>query len=127
MTEQSIDPNEAVRTGAHVIARTAQGQTYGEGRVIAYCDRPTFVIERPDGERFSWTADMVHQVQPEVPLVDLPDTGAIRLNDTGRILYFAKVGPGEVVTGHTLDEALAKREEGERLRTMMASVVEGQS
>lgn len=30
----------------------------GIGRVVAYCDAPTFEIERLDGSRFSWRADL---------------------------------------------------------------------
>ena len=124
MTERPIDSDLAVRTGADVTARTAQGQPYGEGKVIAYWDRPTFVIERPDGTRFSWMADMVFARESDVPLIDLPDTGAVRLNDSGRVMYFAKVGPGEVVTGSTLEEALAKREQGEQYRALMSGLTE---
>ena len=38
----------------------------GEGRVVAYTDRPTFTIETDDGERFNWIADLCRPtVQPE--------------------------------------------------------------
>lgn len=120
MTERPINPDEAVRKGAAVVARTAQGQAVGEGKVVAYCDRPTFIIEGADGTRFSWVANMVFPTMPAVPLVELPDTGAIRLNDSGRIMYFAKVGPGEVVTGSTPEEALAKRAKGEQFRKLLS-------
>lgn len=70
MTEHPIDPMRAVNTAASVVARDYQGQHTGEkGKVVAYSDRPTFVIERPDGSRFSWVADMVFPAEPE-PLTD---------------------------------------------------------
>jgi hypothetical protein len=36
----------------------AGGGSYGKGRVISYTDRPTVTIEREDGTRFSWIADL---------------------------------------------------------------------
>lgn len=34
------------------------GSFAGAGRVIAYCDAPTVIIEKPDGSQFSWRADL---------------------------------------------------------------------
>ena len=65
MTERPIDPDHAVNTSARVVVRTHPEQFGGEkGKVVAYSDRPTFVIERPDGSRFSWVADMVFPAKP---------------------------------------------------------------
>ena len=50
------DPRE--RLGQPVIAFSADGRDWGRGVVIAYTDAPTFVIERPDGSRFSWRSDL---------------------------------------------------------------------
>lgn len=54
------DPWQAVKTTQAVVARTSDGQPWGEGVVIAYCAAPTFEIQRPDGTRFSWRADMTY-------------------------------------------------------------------
>lgn len=67
MTGQPIEPYEAVGHTLSVEARYATGETHGVGRVIAYCDFPTFVIERPDGSRFSWRADMTYALEDETP------------------------------------------------------------
>ncbi|GAB2964173.1 hypothetical protein [Saccharothrix stipae] len=61
MADQPIDPDRAVTADVVVTARTAQGDPHGSGRVIAYCETPTFIIERPDGARFSWRADMTFE------------------------------------------------------------------
>jgi hypothetical protein len=55
----NIDPNEAVRDRALVVAKDGQGGIVGTGRVIAYSVVPTFTIERPDGTRLEWRHDMV--------------------------------------------------------------------
>jgi hypothetical protein len=59
-----IDPHVAVRDSLQVEARyapaEADGLTFSVGRVIAYTEVPTFVIERRDGSRFSWRADMTY-------------------------------------------------------------------
>ncbi|AHH98223.1 hypothetical protein [Kutzneria albida] len=54
----ATDPCELVRSGQHVDALFLTGGVYGSGRVIGYCDAPTYVIERPDGTQFSWRADL---------------------------------------------------------------------
>lgn len=41
-----------------VNALYTDGTVFGTGRVIAFCAAPTYVIERADGTRFSWRADM---------------------------------------------------------------------
>jgi hypothetical protein len=49
-----------------VEARFASGGgSYGRGRVISYTDRPTVTIEREDGTRFSWIADLVRVAHTE--------------------------------------------------------------
>ena len=51
--------SEWVGSSTTVEARfAAGGGTFGSGRVIAYTDRPTLTIERADGTRFSWIADL---------------------------------------------------------------------
>lgn len=67
MNAEPIDPYEAVDRALAVEARCTTGKTHGVGRVIAYCDFPTFVIERPDGTRFSWRADMTYALEDETP------------------------------------------------------------
>jgi hypothetical protein len=62
-----IDPCEAVDRRQTVEARYLTGETHGVGRVVAYYDLPTFVIERPDGTRFSWRADMTYALGDETP------------------------------------------------------------
>ncbi len=60
-----IDPCEAVDRRQAVEARYTTGETHGVGRVVAYYDLPTFVIERADGTRFSWRADMTYALGDE--------------------------------------------------------------
>jgi hypothetical protein len=62
---EPIDPSEAVGQQRAVEARCVSGETHGVGRVVAYCDAPTYVIERPDGSRFSWRADMTYALADE--------------------------------------------------------------
>ena len=59
MTDQPpLDPGRAVAGMQAVEAHYTDGDLFGTGRVIAYYAMPTYVIERPDGTRFSWRADM---------------------------------------------------------------------
>jgi hypothetical protein len=59
MTNPSpLDPCEALDQALEVVARYSTGETHGAGRIVAYYEQPTYVIERPDGTRFSWRADM---------------------------------------------------------------------
>ena len=53
--------------GKIVIARTGLGHFQGIGKVIAFCDAPTYTIERPDGSRFNWRADLC-----KGPIADCP-------------------------------------------------------
>jgi hypothetical protein len=55
---EPVEMDEVVGRRAFVVAETAQGDEHGQGRVIAWTDRPTFIIERADGTRFSWICDM---------------------------------------------------------------------
>lgn len=48
----------------NVVAYTAGGEAYRAGRVISYCDVPSFSIEDENGVRFSWRADLVRPVNP---------------------------------------------------------------
>lgn len=48
--------------GEKVVARTMQGDAHDGGRVIAYCEAPSVVIEREDGSHFSWRADLCARV-----------------------------------------------------------------
>ena len=48
--------------GKQVVARTAQGEIYDTGEAIGYTDQPTLTIEKEDGTRFSWIADMCHPI-----------------------------------------------------------------
>lgn len=71
MTEARLDPFRAVETGAVVEARTS---TYpevirGVGRVISYSIAPVYTIERSDGSRFTWRADMTYPARPERAIV----------------------------------------------------------
>jgi hypothetical protein len=54
-----MDPNEALAKRRRVVAETIQGEPHARGRVVAYCDQPTYVIEQFDGTRFSWAARLV--------------------------------------------------------------------
>lgn len=56
-SEQS-DPRDWVGTDTTVIARTTDGAEWGRGTAVAYTDRPTLTIQREDGTRFSWIADL---------------------------------------------------------------------
>lgn len=62
--------------GKRALARTAQGEPHGHGRVIAYTDRPTYVIERPDGTRFSWLATLCEEEKTGMQYVRVPDLKA---------------------------------------------------
>lgn len=61
-----LDPSEAVGRRTFVAAETRNDAifkdpteaVYALGRVISYTDAPTYTIERPDGTRFSWRADL---------------------------------------------------------------------
>lgn len=54
----------------HVVAKYASGAgIHGRGRVIAYTDEPTYVIEADDGTRFSWLARLT-DVDESVPQVE---------------------------------------------------------
>ena len=45
-------PEDLIDEG--VVARTLQGDVYAKGKVIGYSDRPTYTIEKENGERFAW-------------------------------------------------------------------------
>ena len=73
---EPIDPYEAL-DGEHAVeARYATGETHSVGRVVSYCDSPTFVIERLDGSRFSWRADMTYALGDETPDIAAATTRA---------------------------------------------------
>jgi hypothetical protein len=44
--------------GKQVRLHTRQGDTVAEGKIIAYTEAPTIVIEKADGSRISWRADL---------------------------------------------------------------------
>jgi len=52
--------------GKWVVAKTAQGNFFGEGRVKGYCDAPTVQIETDDGEKIWWRADLCEVVEDEL-------------------------------------------------------------
>lgn len=39
-------------------AKYATGGTYARGRIIAYCPAPSYIIEKTNGERFTWRCDL---------------------------------------------------------------------
>jgi hypothetical protein len=43
----------------------AGGGSFGRGRVVSYTDRPTVTIQREDGTRFSWIADLCTTAEAE--------------------------------------------------------------
>ncbi|MEV8023371.1 hypothetical protein [Microbacterium sp. NPDC080220] len=55
-----LNPNHRnwVSTQSEIIACTTDGAEWGRGTAIAYTDRPTLTIQREDGTRFSWIADL---------------------------------------------------------------------
>ena len=54
--------------GKRVLAKTAYDHSIeGMGRVIAYCDAPSLTIERDDGTRFHWRADLC-DIAPDEPI-----------------------------------------------------------
>lgn len=57
---ESIDPIEAVQRGEHIRAFSAadRNMTHAQGRVIAYCDAPQFLIETDDGTKIWWRVDL---------------------------------------------------------------------
>lgn len=69
MTETRLDPYRAVETGAIVEARTGPGAIHGCGRVVSYSIAPVYTIERSDGSRFTWRADMTHPASSERAIV----------------------------------------------------------
>jgi hypothetical protein len=44
--------------GKTATAKTAQGEFYAQGKVIAYCEAPTVTIELPDGSQVHWRLDL---------------------------------------------------------------------
>lgn len=62
---EPVAPSEAVGQQQAVEARCMSGKTHGVGQVVAYYDVPTYVIQRPDGSRFSWRADMTYALADE--------------------------------------------------------------
>lgn len=53
--------------GSVVIAVTTDGSVHGAGRVIGYCDEPTFIIENADGVRFSWVTRLCAPAREDCP------------------------------------------------------------
>lgn len=49
--------------GRDVAARLTDGSTWKTGRVVAYSDQPMYQIERDDGSRFYWVADLCAPVE----------------------------------------------------------------
>lgn len=47
----------------------------GTGKVIGYCDAPSYIIELPDGTRTSWRADLTQLAAPTVQLPSVPTLG----------------------------------------------------
>lgn len=67
----TLQPEQWVRDGQHVRAVFATGDgTFTTGRVIAYTDRPTVTIERDDGTRAHWLAELCeptgHQLRADI-------------------------------------------------------------
>ena len=52
--------------GSTVRLHYVHGETRAVGHVIAYADRPTVVVEYPDGSRESWMADLTEVVTCEL-------------------------------------------------------------
>lgn len=67
--ERAVKPEDLINQRAE--ARTSTGHIHARGRIIAYTDRPTYLIETDTGERISWIADMNH---PEPPRHDCGKT-----------------------------------------------------
>lgn len=58
------DPMEWLRDGTRVNAFNGHGfGIHATGKVIAYTDRPTVVIEADDGTRTTWIADLCEPVK----------------------------------------------------------------
>lgn len=74
-----LDPSSVI--SRVIVAHYADGVEFvaGIGKVVAYCDAPTFVIERSDGTQFSWRADMCRHPnmdELEAELLDAMKKGA---------------------------------------------------
>ena len=49
--------------GHHVVARCASDcAPHGAGKIVGWCDAPTYLIQRPDGSQFSWRVDLCQVV-----------------------------------------------------------------
>lgn len=47
-----------VNIGDYVLAKTAQGDLFAAGRVVAYCDAPQVCIELSGGSKLWWRQDL---------------------------------------------------------------------
>lgn len=57
--------------GQEVVARFASHDgVYSFGKVVSYTDRPTYLLERPDGSRFSWLAELCERQDPGITDAD---------------------------------------------------------
>lgn len=57
-----------------MVYATSDG-THGRGRVIGYCDAPTYIVELPDGTRTSWRADLTREAPAPLDLPTTPTVG----------------------------------------------------
>lgn len=64
--------------GRYVECFTLQGDPWGYGKVFAYFDAPTVAVEREDGSRFSWRADLT-RLAPEPPSLGADTAHAVAL------------------------------------------------
>ena len=53
----TVEKNET-NIGRVAEMRTAQGQYHGVGKVIAYIDRPAFIIRTPAGQEVAWLVEL---------------------------------------------------------------------
>ncbi len=79
--------------GEIVIAVTLPGEIHGAGRVIGYCDRPTFIIEDEGGVRFSWVADLCVPAKKNCP--NCKGRGYALPEPIGNLLYDLTARPCE--------------------------------
>lgn len=97
--------------GHPVTAHTADGKGWGRGMVVSYTDTPSFQIERPDGSRFSWRADMCER-DDEFPALTMVDFLRARLAEdehNARDGGIGRVPMGCYATDRVLAEVAAKR------------------
>lgn len=86
-----MTPEEAVQTSAPARAFAANDRTvtHGEGKVIAYCDGPQYLIETGDGlGRFWWRADLteLRPPRPEIERTYADETKRVTILTDGTLL-----------------------------------------